>query len=195
MAIEWTWVHAIDARWWKPFSSDAPQATTLPGPTNLWAHHLPAQRLSASRRSEIREINIFGKKTRRKIHEKKTWNLDQDLGRNRRVNEIEISEILNHKKPKLKLKLTKIMIWNWNLKLYEGRLEWNWISNPRLRSNWSNYSLDKRLFIKKIQKNDRWFSRVDFLLFSQQNFTFKHSVDAKIDLEVIGSKRFKGFGV
>ena len=32
-------------------------------------------------------------------------------------------------------------------------------------------------------------------LFSQQNVTFKHSVDAKIDLEAIESKRFKGFGV
>ena len=32
-------------------------------------------------------------------------------------------------------------------------------------------------------------------IFSQQNLTFKHSVDAEIDLEVIGSKRFKRFGV
>ena len=31
--------------------------------------------------------------------------------------------------------------------------------------------------------------------FLKKNLTFKHSVDAKINLEAIGSKRFKGFGV
>ena len=43
---------------------------------------------------------------------KKELNLDQDLWRNPQVNKREISEIKNHEKPKLKLKLTKIMIQN-----------------------------------------------------------------------------------
>ena len=32
-------------------------------------------------------------------------------------------------------------------------------------------------------------------MLSQPNLTFKDTVDAEIDLEAIGSKRFKGFGV
>ena len=33
-----------------------------------------------------------------------------------------------------------------------------------------------------------WHSIIDFSLFSQQNLTFEHSMDAKIDLEVIGTR-------
>ena len=40
-------------------------------------------------------------------HNHKSLNLDQDSRRNHRVNKIQISEIKNDEKPKLKLKLTK----------------------------------------------------------------------------------------
>ena len=49
------------------------------------------------------KIDIFGKKTRRRIHGiKKSQNLDQDSPRNHQVNEIEISEFKNHEKLTLK---------------------------------------------------------------------------------------------
>ena len=44
-------------------------------------------------------------------------------------------------------------------------------------------------------EDNPWHSRIDFSLFSQRNITFKYSVDTKIDLEAIGSKRFKDCGV
>ena len=42
----------------------------------------------------------------------KSLNLDQDSPRNHQMNMKEIFEIKNHKKPKLKLKFTKITIQN-----------------------------------------------------------------------------------
>ena len=68
------------------------------------------------------------------------------------MNRGEFSKNENSEKPKLRKKLTQIMILKWNLKLYKDRLGWNTIPNPRLHSNWSNYSPESRLFIK-IQKN------------------------------------------
>ena len=44
-------------------------------------------------------------------------------------------------------------------------------------------------------EDGRWRSRIDFSLFSLLNFTFKHSLDVKMSLEVKGSKRFKDCGV
>ena len=62
---------------------------------------------------EIREINIFKKKTWKRIHIlKKSMNLDQDSRRNHQVNKREFSKIKNHEKQKLKFKLTKIKIQN-----------------------------------------------------------------------------------
>ena len=52
-----------------------------------------------------------------------------------------------------------------------------------------------KAFHSRIQKNDRLCSRADFFLFSQRNLTFKYYVDEEIDLEAIGSNKFKGFGV
>ena len=51
---------------------------------------------------------------------KKSLIFDQDSRRNHQANKSKISEIKNHKKSKLKL--TKIMIQNLNVKVYEGRL-------------------------------------------------------------------------
>ena len=44
-------------------------------------------------------------------------------------------------------------------------------------------------------EDNQWHSRIDFSLFSQQNLTLKHFVDAEIDLEAIESKRFKDCGI
>ena len=74
------------------------------------------------------------------------------LQRNHRMNICEIYENKNRDNPKLRTKLTQIIILKWNLKLYEDRLRWNTIPNPKLRLNWSNYSPKLRLFIK-IWKN------------------------------------------
>ena len=90
--------------------------------------------------------------------------------------------------------MTKITILNWNLKLYEGRLGWNTFSNPRLQSNWSNYSPDQRLFILKFEKMIVDVQETIYS-YSLNEISFKHSKDVKIDLEVIKSKRLNGFGV
>ena len=50
------------------------------------------------------------------------------------------------------MKWTQITILKWNLKQYKDRLGWNTIASPQIRSNWSNYSQESRLFIK-IEKN------------------------------------------
>ena len=60
---------------------------------------------------EIRQFDIFGKKTLRQIHGiKESLNLDQDSGTNHQMNTRQISKIKIHKKLKLKLKLTQITI-------------------------------------------------------------------------------------
>ena len=59
---------------------------------------------------EIRQFDIFGKRTRRQIHNQKLLNLDLISGRNHQMNKREIYENENHKKPKLKTKLTQITI-------------------------------------------------------------------------------------
>ena len=41
---------------------------------------------------EIRDFDIYGKKTKKNPHNKKSLNLDQDLRRNHRMNKREISE-------------------------------------------------------------------------------------------------------
>ena len=58
---------------------------------------------------EIRDFDIFGK-IKKNPQNKKSLNLDQDLRRNHQMNKREFSEKENHKKPKLKLKLTQITI-------------------------------------------------------------------------------------
>ena len=40
-------------------------------------------------------------------------------------------------------------------------------------------------------EDNRWHSRIDFSIFSQQNLTFKHSLDREVSLEAKLSKRFK----
>ena len=40
-------------------------------------------------------------------------------------------------------------------------------------------------------KDEFWYSRSDFSLFSQRNLTFKHSLDMEINLEEEESKKFK----
>ena len=37
-------------------------------------------------------------------------------------------------------------------------------------------------------EDDHWHSIIDFSIFSQRNLTFIHSMDVKMDLEVIGRK-------
>ena len=60
---------------------------------------------------KIRQFDIFGKKIRRRIHEiKKLLNLDLISRRNHQMNMREISENSNREKPKLRMKLTQIMI-------------------------------------------------------------------------------------
>ena len=44
-------------------------------------------------------------------------------------------------------------------------------------------------------EDDCWHSIINFYLFSRRNLTFKNSMDAEIDLEVIESKRFKNCDV
>ena len=52
-----------------------------------------------------------------------------------------------------------------------------------------------KAFLFSNSKIDHWCSRADFFLFSWQNLTFKHSVDAAMSIEAMGSKKFEGFGV
>ena len=44
-------------------------------------------------------------------------------------------------------------------------------------------------------EDDLWHSRIDFSMFSHRNLTFKHSINAEIDIEAKGIKRFKDCGV
>ena len=110
---------------------------------------------------DIRKFDNFWKEdSKTNLRNQKSLNLDQDSWGNHRMNMREIYEIKIREK--LSLKLTQITIQKWNLKLYEYRLGWNPIPNPRLRSNWSNYSPDSRLFIK-IQKTQSLMIKRQFL--------------------------------
>ena len=50
-------------------------------------------------------------------------------------------------------------------------------------------------YSSKFGNRDSWSSSIDFFLIDRQNLDLKHSMDAKMSLEVIGIKKFKRFGV
>ena len=50
-------------------------------------------------------------------------------------------------------------------------------------------------FSFRIFEDDRWPSKINFSLFSQQNLTLKYSFNVKMSLEAKGNNRFKDCGV
>ena len=61
---------------------------------------------------KLGKVIFLERRSKTNPQNQKSLNLDQDSQKNHQVNKREISEIKNHEKPKLKLKLTQIMIRN-----------------------------------------------------------------------------------
>ena len=80
--------------------------------------------------------------------------------------------------------------------IYDLKLKFNVTGREIRRKTQDSTQIDpiafriKGFLFRKFE-DDRQYSRSDFSMFSQRNLTFKHSLDAKIDLEDEGSERFK----